>query len=146
MNNYPTDEELMRMIEELEQGQLYAPKHLKDDILDKARKIEKRRSKNGQPVSFRMYTLKMAVGMAAAVLLVFMIPAGSGSDLAGTGVLHSRWEALEERSLSEETDRASLDERITSHMDEKRKAAGRLFEKVGNIFRREDLGGNDDEN
>lgn len=121
MNDYPTEEELNRMIEELEREQLYAPKHLKEDILFKARKIEKRRNKNVQPVSFRMYTLKMAVGMAAAVLLVFMIPAGSGSSV-------------------------SLDERITSHMDEKREEAGRLFEKVGNIFRREDLGGNDDEN
>lgn len=146
MNNYPTDEELNRMIEELERGQLYAPRHLKEDILMKARKTEKRKSKNGQPVSFRVYTLKMAVGMAAAVLLVFMIPAGSGSGLVGTGILHGRWEALEERSLSEKTDRVSLDERITSHMDEKREEAGRLFEKVGNIFRREDLGGNDDEN
>ena len=53
---------------------------------------------------------------------------------------------MEERSLSEETDRVSLDERITARMDEKREEAGRLFEKVGNIFRREDLGGNDDEN
>ena len=146
MKHYPTDEELNRMIEELERGQLYAPRHLKEDILMKARKTEKGRSKNGQPVSFRMYTLKMAVGMAAAVLLVFMIPAGSGSGMAGTGILHDRWEALEERSLSEETGRVSMDERITSHMDEKREEAGRLFEKVGNIFRREDLGGNDDEN
>ena len=42
MNDYPTEEELNRMIEELEREQLYAPKHLKEDILFKARKIEKR--------------------------------------------------------------------------------------------------------
>ena len=47
MNDYPTEEELNRMIEELEREQLYAPKHLKEDILFKARKIEKRRNKNG---------------------------------------------------------------------------------------------------
>ena len=146
MNDYPTEEELNRMIEELEREQLYAPKHLKEDILFKARKIEKRRNKNVQPVSFRMYTLKMAVGMAAAVLLVFMSPAESGNGFEGIGMTEGRWKALEERNLSEEKDRVSLDERIMARMDEKREEAGKLFEKVGNLFRREDLGGNDYEN
>ena len=93
-----------------------------------------------------MYTLKMAVGMAAAVLLVFMIPAESGNGFEGIGMTEGRWKALEERKLSEEKDRVSLDERIMARMDEKREEAGKLFEKVGNLFRREDLGGNDYEN
>ena len=53
---------------------------------------------------------------------------------------------MEDRNLSEEKDRVSLHERIMARMDEKREEAGKLFEKVGNLFRREDLGGNDYEN
>ena len=143
MNRYPTEEELDRMIEELEQGQLYAPRHLKADILRKVKETEKDGSKGAQPVSFLMYSLKMAVGMAAAVLLVFMIPAGSGSSVCSAGIIDRQRDVREERETVEDTGRISLDEKITAHMDEKREEAGRLFEDVGNLFRRDDLGGDD---
>lgn len=146
MNNYPTEEELNRLIESLEQEQLYAPGHLKEEILFKAEKEIKKGEKRARPVSFPMYTLKMAVGMAAAILLVFMIPAESGRAMEDIGMQGSVRKAQEERALLEEMDEVSLDERITAHMDEKREEAGKLFEKVGNLFRLENLGGNDYEN
>ncbi|MGN0377398.1 MAG: hypothetical protein ACI4ED_07160 [Suilimivivens sp.] len=143
MNRYPTDEALNRMIEELEKEELYAPGYLKDEILLKVKETEKTVSKRSQPVSFLMYTLKMAAGMAAAVLLVFMIPAGNGSDLSRAEAPGSRWNTLEEKRLKE-ADRVSLDEKITVRMEQKREEADKMFEKIGNLFRM-DLGGNQNE-
>ena len=45
MNDYPTEEELNRMIEELEREQLYAPKHLRKTIFLKRRKKKKEGTK-----------------------------------------------------------------------------------------------------
>ena len=36
MKEYPSDEELRLFIEELEQQELYAPKHMKEQILNRA--------------------------------------------------------------------------------------------------------------
>lgn len=87
MNRYPTDEELNRFIEELEQEKLYAPRHLKEEILQKAaqtKEEKKSKSKKEQPVQMFTYTLKIVAGMAAAIFLVFMIPANYGSNGYGT--------------------------------------------------------------
>lgn len=144
MNGYPTDEELNRMIEELEKEELYAPGYLKDEIMLKAKETEKSGSKRSQPVSFLMYSLKMAAGMAAAVLLVFVIPAGNGSDVSRAGAPGGGWNILEEKEFEEEEGRVSLDEKITVRMEQRREEADRVFEKIGNLFRM-DLGGDQNE-
>ena len=44
MSRYPSDEELYRFIEELEKEELYAPGHLKEEILLKVNEEEAHRS------------------------------------------------------------------------------------------------------
>lgn len=46
MNRYPTDEELARLIESLEKEELYAPRHLKEEILLKAEHLEEKEASN----------------------------------------------------------------------------------------------------
>ncbi|MBD5456317.1 MAG: hypothetical protein HDR23_07570 [Lachnospiraceae bacterium] len=147
MNKYPTDEELNSLIEELEQQELYAPAHLKEEILLAARtqvRQEEAGSKSSQPVSFLMYTLKMVVGMAAAVLLVFLIPSGNGSNISRAQVQEKKW------SISEETrERVSFDERVNERMNQKIREAdaafNELFGKIDDLFNG-DLGGEQNEN
>ena len=45
MSRYPSDEELYRFIEELEKEELYAPGHLKEEILLKVNEEEAHTSK-----------------------------------------------------------------------------------------------------
>ena len=82
--NYLTDEELNALIREVETSEMtMAPPDLLDDILQKIDlaelakpprilRIEKRRNE------FRRYCLQVASGVAAAVVLLFMLPAFSG--------------------------------------------------------------------
>ena len=82
--NYLTDEELNALIREVETSEMtMAPPDLLDDILQKIDvseltkppkilRIEKRRNE------FRRYCLQVASSVAAAVILLFMLPAFSG--------------------------------------------------------------------
>lgn len=81
---YLTDEELNALIREVETSEMtMAPPDLLDDILQKIDlaelakppkilRIEKRRNE------FRRYCLQVASGVAAAVVLLFLLPAFSG--------------------------------------------------------------------
>lgn len=136
MNRYPTDDELNSLIDELEKQELYTPGHLKEEILSAAEKQVRREEagrKSSQPVSFLMYTVKMAVGMAAAVLLIFMIPFGNGSNISRAQIQEKKWNASEESR-----ERVSLDERVNERVNRKRKEAdaafNELFDKVDDLF------------
>lgn len=153
MHRYPTDEELNSLIEELEQQKLYAPRHLKGEILLKARKqalVKEAEKDRMLKSSFLLYTFKMAAGMAAAVLLVFMIPISDGSGISRAEVPEIEWDASEEERLEKDRDRVSLSERISSYMNEKREeraqTTDRIYEKFNELFHSNDLGGNKDEN
>lgn len=150
MNRYPTDEELNSFIEELEKEELYAPGYLKEEILLKARaqkKPEKPGEGHGQPVSFLMYTLKMVAGMAAAIVLVFAIPAGNGSNVSKAGVPQETGSVSDERKEEEIKKKISLDEKISAHMDQKREEADELFRKMNQLLLSyDDLGGDYNEN
>lgn len=148
MNRYPTDEELNSFIEELEKEELYAPLHLKEEILLKVKEGEqpvKAGSKIQQPVSLFLYTLKMVAGMAAAVLLIFMLPVGNGSDVSEAGFLERDWSISGELSGDEYRERICLDEKINEHVSRKREEAGNalngLFQKIGNLFNVDSVGG-----
>ena len=60
MKNYPTDEELNAFLEKLEQQELYAPEHLKEEIMKKVFPSELPRTEEKRTVPFAIYVLKMA--------------------------------------------------------------------------------------
>lgn len=81
MNRYPTDQELNRLIEELEQEDMYFPAHLKQEILRQVPKESPQArggGKRGQSFSVGIYALKIAAGMAAAIFLLFAWPVQEG--------------------------------------------------------------------
>lgn len=86
MREYPTDEELERLIAELEQQKLYAPKHMKEQILSQIfpKQTDKMPAKSGsaqKPVALFSYRLKIVAGMAAALIMLAVIPMQNGSLL-----------------------------------------------------------------
>lgn len=100
MREYLTDEELERMIEQLEGRELYAPKHLKEEILNKAfpkqteQVIPKSKSGGKKPVSLLTYRLKIIAGMAAALIMLVLIPMTNINQ--GTDDLMRRQKRLED--------------------------------------------------
>ena len=84
MREYPTDEELERLIAELEQQELYAPKHMKEQILSQVfpKQTDKMPAKSGsaqKPIALFTYRLKIVAGMAAALIMLAGIPMQNGS-------------------------------------------------------------------
>lgn len=104
MKGYPTDEELNLLIEQLEEQELYAPKHLKEEIMNKvfSKQTERARPKHksGRMESITLFTyrLKIIAGMAAALIMLILIPfqAGTGAAPSDT-VRQQRSEAAEEK-------------------------------------------------
>ena len=102
MNRYPTDEELEQLIQNLEQQELYAPAHLKDEILTRAfpkqtvEVLPKSKSSDvvpiskGKVVSLFSYRLKIVVGMAAAIIMLAIIPIQSGGNRQGRDNMNMR--------------------------------------------------------
>lgn len=86
MNRYPTDEELNAFIEQLERQELYAPKNLKRQILERTGSKERRPHKSVQMFA---YSFKIAAGMAAALLMLVLLPT-SESRAAGAEQLAIR--------------------------------------------------------
>lgn len=88
MSGYPTDEELERLISQLEGQELYAPKHMKEQILSQAfpKQTAEEISVSGSRVrrvqSFT-YRLKIIAGMAAAIIMLMFIPAVSSREPMG---------------------------------------------------------------
>ena len=84
MREYPTDEELERLIAQLEQQDLYAPKHMKEQILSQVfpKQTDKMPAKSGsaqKPIALFTYRLKIVAGMAAALIMLAVIPMQNGS-------------------------------------------------------------------
>ena len=86
MREYPTDEELERLIAQLEQQELYAPKHMKEQILSQVfpKQTDKMPAKSGsaqKPIALFTYRLKIVAGMAAALIMLAVIPMQNGNLL-----------------------------------------------------------------
>lgn len=102
MSGYPTDEELIYLIEQLEGQELYAPAHLKNDILDKAfpkqtvEVLPKSKSGRKGTVTLFTYRLKIVAGMAAAVVMLVIIPFQQDID-------NMSWTASNAEQVTEET-------------------------------------------
>jgi hypothetical protein len=76
MNNYPSDEELARWIERIEKEQLYAPAHLKAEILKNLPPKDRTATKLSRQTKIQMfsYNIKITIGMAAALIMLFVMP------------------------------------------------------------------------
>lgn len=96
MNEYPTDEELELLISQLEKQELYAPRHMKEQILAKAfpepsEAFSEQTAASfpeaggrSQPVSTVTYRLKIIAGMAAALIMLMTIPITGDNREYGT--------------------------------------------------------------
>ena len=134
MNGYLTDEELNSLMEELEKQELYAPAHLKREILEKVKKESRQADagrKSGQPISLAVYTLKIAIGMAAAIMLVFFLPVRNGSNISRAEEMQRQEESYEPR------------ERISDKLHEKRQD---IEDTVEQWLNQMEDGGNDNDN
>lgn len=143
MNQYLTDEELNSFIAELEKEELYAPVHLKEEIFEK-----RKRQKSEKPVSFLLYTFKMAAGMAAAIALTFTLPLQNGSAVTRAEPVERNYEA-EAKRLQEEAHKnkkLSVDEKLARYREEKRRSGSEkpedMIDKINNFLN----GGNENEN
>lgn len=110
MKQYPTEEELNRFLEELKKEELYAPAHLKEEIMNRVfpEEMQEEAEENGKEkdpeenqsrvrkqekstekkaASFAVYVLKVAAGMAAALTLLIVNPFRDGSDISRAGLL-----------------------------------------------------------
>lgn len=101
MREYPTDEELEQLIAELEKQELYAPKHMKEQILSQVfpKQTDKMPAKSGsaqRPVALFAYRLKIVAGMAAALMMLAVIPIQNGS-LIPTNIVEERQTKQQER-------------------------------------------------
>ena len=134
MNGYLTDEELNSLMEELEKQELYAPAHLKREILEKVKKESRQADagrKSGQPISLAVYTLKIAIGMAAAIMLVFFLPVRNGSNISWAEEMQRQEGSYEPR------------ERISDKLHEKRQD---IEDTVEQWLNQMEDGGNDNDN
>lgn len=133
MNGYPTDEELSKWIEELEKQPLYAPAHMKEVVLCKLQEEEIQKKEASEKAAFFLYSFKMVVGMAAAIVLLFAIPANDGSNKSYAAVIRQEREAAEQK--------------IDAHFENGRDKLSRLSKKINGmvdrLFQRDDLGGFD---
>lgn len=155
MREYPTDEELKLWIEDLEQQELYAPRHMKEQILNQAfpKQAVELPSKAGsaqKPVTFLSYRLKMIAGMAAALIMLAVIPMQSVAY--GPEKTEKAWEEewkTRQQALPEE-ERLNLNVLFNEGMRKVNKKMNTLFEKenawqILNLTKRHD-GGNQNEN
>ncbi len=105
MRSYLSDEELRKFIADIEQEPLYAPGHLKEEIMTSLKKqdiisVQKLRQAKVQMFA---YSMKIVTGMAAALLLAFMLPQMPTDYLRGTMEENRREDSFAEKEYRQET-------------------------------------------
>lgn len=117
MNNYPTDEELNAFLEKLEQQELYAPEHLKEEIMKKVFLQELPKTEEKKTIPFAVYVLKMAAGMAAALTLLIVNPFRGGSDISRAGLLQEDRPRITREDLNDPEYRAKKPETLFDRLN-----------------------------
>lgn len=79
MKEYLTDAELELLIEQMERQELYAPRHMKEQIMNRAfpkQTVEVLPKSGGRerPASLLAYRIKIIAGMAAAIVMLMILP------------------------------------------------------------------------
>lgn len=135
MNRYLSDEELNKLIAEMEQKPMYAPAHLQESVLWKLDEKEKKKQQVSAEISFFLYSVKMAVGMVAAMVLLFTIPARDGSDKSYASGKYRETQRIEQK----------LDVHLEQGKEKFSQISERLDRLMEQLFQRRDLGGFGDE-
>lgn len=117
MKNYPTDEELNAFLEKLEQQELYAPEHLKEEIMKKVFLPELSKTEEKRTIPFAVYVLKVAAGMAAALTLLIVNPFRDGSDISRAGVLQEDRPRITREDLNDPEYRAKKPETLFDRLN-----------------------------
>ncbi len=97
-----SEEELLKLIEEVETGEMiHAPVHLKSNVLTQ---IRKERDGNRKRQLF-VYRAKVLIAMAAALMVLILMPAGRMEDVGQMFVerrrhIDDKWEAYREERAS----------------------------------------------
>jgi len=108
MKEYPTDEELELFIEQLEMQELYAPRHMKEQILNRAfpkQTVEAQPGSGGEKSAVQLfsYRLKIIAGMAAALLMLVLLPIqGELREARGNPGSFEEWEESRQEKWKEE--------------------------------------------
>lgn len=147
MREYPTDEELELFIKQMEQQELYAPKHIKEQVLSQA--FPKQTAEAGPfsgrgraPVRLLAYRLKIIAGMAAAIFMLIMIPSLDMNREYGTAMEDNFREGQRmEFEWEDETSGVNVNYRINESTQEVNRRIDGWFEQFCNIFNRKN-GGN----
>lgn len=105
MKDYMTDEELELFIGQMEQRELYAPKHMKEQILNQAfpkQTVEVLPKSGGgrKQASLLAYRIKIIAGMAAAIVMLMILP--MQREIRGHESEMERW--LRTESMREQED------------------------------------------
>ncbi|NBJ94918.1 hypothetical protein [Parablautia muri] len=118
MKEYPTDEELELLISQLEKQELYAPRHLKEEILKQAfpeQTVEALPKSGGgeRAVQLFTYRLKIIAGMAAAIFMLAVLPSLGWESRYETG-----WEREDQNGQKMEIAREMRDKQDDMEKDE----------------------------
>ncbi len=153
MNGYPTDEELELLISQLENKELYAPRHMKEQILNQAfpkqtAEIFPGAGSRGRTVQTFTYRLKIIAGMAAALIMLLLLPVINESMVYREGypaaAKEEQWADERQSDKPEQKDRY-VNEIFSEHTREINRKFNTWFDQVNNfqtgmIFNREDGG------
>lgn len=157
MSKYLTDEELELFIRRMEQQELYAPKHMKEQILNRAFSKQTVEVMPGsgsreKPFRFLAYRLKVVAGMAAAIFMLLAFPAlGMDSEYSLPRDMEE-WEKRMEAEQMQEQDEEKVNVNVL--LNEGARQVGRRFNswfeqmnrlQIENLFIMEN-GGNFNEN
>lgn len=147
MNKYPTDEELALLIQELEQQELYAPKHMKEQILSRAfqKQTEDIRQKSGGAAGTAQllaYRLKIVAGMAAALFMLILLPSIKMSSEYRMNREEIKWQEDSAAKVIQEEEHEKMD--INDMLNEGARQVNQKFNywfgQIGNLFGEENGG------
>lgn len=146
MSGYPTDEELELFIKHMERQELYAPKHMKEQILSQAFpkqtvEIFPKSGRKGKAVQLLAYRLKIVAGMAAAIFMLILLPSFSMNSRYETRDESGEWEKEMETLPGEEQSENDMNNELNEGARQVNQKLNDWFRQIGKLFEIEN-GGN----
>lgn len=138
MSKYPTDEELELFIKQMEQQELYAPKHVKEQILSQAFpkqtvEVLPRSGSSRGSVQLLSYRLKIIAGMAAAIFMLFLLPSlGMDSEYRMEKEAEG-WEKKEEAAWTQEQEEMNANDVLNEDAWQAEHRLNDWFDQISNL-------------